>query len=192
MSNIVAIVGRPNVGKSTLFNRFIESREAIVDPTAGTTRDRHYGKAEWNGRHFSVIDTGGYVTGSDDIFEGEIRKQVNLAIEEPIDPLPGGRVQHGITGMDEAIAKMLRKAKKPVMLVANKVDTSDKPCMPLRVLPALGSARCTASVHSSGAGTGRSAGRSGEELHQAHGGGGADVPKHRHRGQSPTWARSSW
>jgi GTP-binding protein len=104
MSNIVAIVGRPNVGKSTLFNRLIESKEAITDPTAGTTRDRHYGKAEWNGVTFSVIDTGGYITGSDDIFEAEIRKQVDLAVEESDVILFLVDVYDGITGMDEAIA----------------------------------------------------------------------------------------
>ncbi len=122
MGNIVAIVGRPNVGKSTLFNRFIESREAITDPTAGTTRDRHYGKAEWNGVVFSVIDTGGYVSGSDDVFEAEIRKQVKLAIDESDTILFMVDVKGGITSMDEAIAGMLRKARKPVVLVANKVD----------------------------------------------------------------------
>ena len=122
MSNIVAIVGRPNVGKSTLFNRLIERKEAITDPTAGTTRDRHYGKAEWNGVVFSVIDTGGYVSGSDDVFEAEIRKQVQLAIEESDSILFLVDVHHGITGMDEAIAAMLRRAKKPVLLAANKVD----------------------------------------------------------------------
>ncbi len=122
MSNIVAIVGRPNVGKSTLFNRLIERKEAITDPTAGTTRDRHYGKAEWNGIVFSVIDTGGYVSGSDDVFEAEIRKQVMLAIEESDSILFLVDVHHGVTGMDEAIAAMLRRAKKPVLLAANKVD----------------------------------------------------------------------
>ncbi len=126
MSNIVAIVGRPNVGKSTFFNRLIERREAIVDPTAGTTRDRHYGKAEWGGHHFSVIDTGGYIQGSDDIFESEIRKQVNLAIEESDVILFLVDTQHGITSMDEAVADMLRRVKKPVILVANKVDSYDK------------------------------------------------------------------
>lgn len=125
-SNIVAIVGRPNVGKSTLFNRLIESREAIVDPTAGTTRDRHYGKAEWAGHHFSVIDTGGYVHGSDDIFESEIRKQVALAIEECDAILFLVDTQHGVTGMDETVADMLRRTTKPVLLVANKVDSHDK------------------------------------------------------------------
>lgn len=122
MGNIVAIVGRPNVGKSTLFNRFIERKEAITDNTAGTTRDRHYGKAEWNGVTFSVIDTGGYVSGSDDVFEAEIRKQVNLAIEEADAILFLVDVQNGLTGVDETIAAMLRRAKKHVYLAANKVD----------------------------------------------------------------------
>jgi len=126
MSNIVAIVGRPNVGKSTLFNRLTESKEAIVDPTAGTTRDRHYGKAEWTGHNFSIIDTGGYVTGSEDIFEAEIRKQVSLAIDEADSILFLVDVMGGVTALDEAIADMLRRAKKPVFLVANKVDTGDK------------------------------------------------------------------
>ncbi|MCC6541997.1 MAG: ribosome biogenesis GTPase Der [Flavobacteriales bacterium] len=122
MGNIVAIVGRPNVGKSTLFNRLIERREAITDDVAGTTRDRHYGKAEWNGILFSVVDTGGYISGSDDVFEEEIRKQVNLAVEESDAILFLVDVHHGLTGMDEAIASMLRRAKKPVFLAANKVD----------------------------------------------------------------------
>ncbi len=122
MSNIVAIVGRPNVGKSTLFNRLIERKEAITDPTAGTTRDRHYGKAEWNGVVFSVIDTGGYVKGSDDVFESEIRKQVELAIDESDSILFLVDVHHGLTAMDEAIAELLRRSKKPVLLAANKVD----------------------------------------------------------------------
>lgn len=124
--NIVAIVGRPNVGKSTLFNRLIESRTAITDPTAGTTRDRHYGDAEWNGKHFTVVDTGGYVHGSDDIFEAEIRKQVELAVSEADSILFLVDTQHGITGMDQTVAQLLRRADKPVFLVANKVDTNDK------------------------------------------------------------------
>ena len=126
MSNIVAIVGRPNVGKSTLFNRLVERREAITDPTAGTTRDRHYGQAEWSGHFFSVIDTGGYVQGSDDIFEEEIRKQVTLAVEEADSILFLVDTQTGIAHADEAIARMLRKSSKPVLLVANKVDTFSK------------------------------------------------------------------
>ncbi|HMZ48435.1 MAG TPA: 50S ribosome-binding GTPase, partial [Flavobacteriales bacterium] len=108
MSNIVAIVGRPNVGKSTLFNRLVERREAITDPTAGTTRDRHYGQAEWNGHFFSVIDTGGYVQGSDDIFEEEIRKQVALAVEEADSILFLVDTRTGISHLDEAIARLLR------------------------------------------------------------------------------------
>lgn len=126
MVNIVAIVGRPNVGKSTLFNRLIESRMAITDHTAGTTRDRHYGEAEWNGKHFTVVDTGGYVHGSDDVFEKEIRKQVELAIQEADSILFLVDTQHGITGMDQTVANMLRRAEKPVFLVANKVDSNDK------------------------------------------------------------------
>lgn len=126
MVNIVAIVGRPNVGKSTLFNRLVESRVAITDPTAGTTRDRHYGQAEWNGGHFTVIDTGGYVQGSDDVFEAEIRKQVELAIEEADSILFLVDARDGITGMDQTIANLLRRANKPVFLVANKVDSHDK------------------------------------------------------------------
>ncbi len=153
MSNIVAIVGRPNVGKSTLFNRLVESREAIVDPTSGTTRDRHYGKAEWNGHHFSIIDTGGYVTGSDDVFESEIGKQVKLAIEEADSILFLVDTQHGITGMDQAVANMLRKAKKPVMLVANKVDTGDKAVYAAEFYQfGLGEVYCISAA--SGAGTG--------------------------------------
>lgn len=126
MGNIVAIVGRPNVGKSTLFNRLVERREAITDPTAGTTRDRHYGQAEWNGHFFSVIDTGGYVQGSDDIFEEEIRKQVALAVEEADSILFLVDTRTGISHLDEAIARLLRRSNKPVLLVANKVDTFDK------------------------------------------------------------------
>lgn len=122
MGNIVAIVGRPNVGKSTFFNRLIEERQAITDNVAGTTRDRHYGKAEWNGIVFSVVDTGGYISGSDDVFEAEIRKQVNLAIEESDSIIFLVDVHHGLTAMDQNIATMLRRARKPVLLAANKVD----------------------------------------------------------------------
>ncbi|MDR0605159.1 MAG: ribosome biogenesis GTPase Der [Bacteroidales bacterium] len=123
MKNILALVGRPNTGKSTLFNRLTKTRDAIVDATSGVTRDRHYGRANWNGIDFSVIDTGGYVLNSDDIYENEIRKQVNLAIEEAdvILFLVDGR--DGITSLDEDIAKMLRAAKKPVFLVVNKIDS---------------------------------------------------------------------
>ena len=124
MSNIVAIVGRPNVGKSTLFNRLTESRKAIVDETSGVTRDRQYGKSDWNGKRFSVIDTGGYVVGGDDEFEIEIRKQVQLAIEEADLILFLVDVREGLTPMDEDVANMLRKCKKKVLLVVNKVDNA--------------------------------------------------------------------
>lgn len=124
MSNIVAIVGRPNVGKSTLFNRLVQQRDAIVDSVAGVTRDRHYGHCDWNGKTFSVIDTGGYVVGSDDIFEDEIRKQVALAIEEASVILFVVDVQAGITDYDKEVANILRRGKKPVILVVNKVDNA--------------------------------------------------------------------
>lgn len=122
MGNIVAIVGRPNVGKSTIFNRFTESRQAITDEVSGVTRDRHYGKAEWNGRVFSVIDTGGYVQGSVDIFESEIRKQVELAIDEANVILFLVDAKTGITDLDQAVVSLLRKSNKKVVLAANKVD----------------------------------------------------------------------
>ena len=124
MNSIVAIVGRPNVGKSTLFNRLVQRREAIVDSVSGVTRDRHYGKSDWNGKEFSVIDTGGYITGSDDIFEGEIRKQVNLAIEEADLIVFVVNVEDGITPMDTEVAKLLHKVKKPIFTVVNKVDNA--------------------------------------------------------------------
>ncbi len=126
MGNIVAIVGRPNVGKSTLFNRLIQRREAIVDAVSGVTRDRNYGKSDWNGKEFSVIDTGGYVVGSDDIFEAEIDKQVELAIDEADVIMFMVDVESGVTGMDEEVAQLLRKVKKPVFLVVNKVDNSKR------------------------------------------------------------------
>lgn len=122
MGNIVAIVGRPNVGKSTLFNRLTESRQAIVDEFSGVTRDRHYGKVEWNGKQFSVIDTGGYVHGSDDVFEEEIRKQVLLAIDESDLILFMVDNTIGITDLDEVVADLLRRSKKNVLVIANKVD----------------------------------------------------------------------
>ena len=124
MINIVAIVGRPNVGKSTLFNRLTESRQAITDEISGVTRDRHYGKAEWIGKEFSVIDTGGYVDGSNDIFEKEIRKQVQLAIDEANVILFLVDAKQGITDLDQAVVKMLRKSNKKVVLAVNKVDNS--------------------------------------------------------------------
>ncbi len=124
MSNIVAIVGRPNVGKSTLFNRLVGGRAAIVQEVSGVTRDRIYGRSEWNGMEFSVIDTGGYVQGSDDIFEEEIRKQVEIAIEEASVILFIVDVTVGITDLDEAVMDLLRRSEKPFRLVANKVDNS--------------------------------------------------------------------
>ena len=124
MSNIVAIVGRPNVGKSTLFNRLTESRQAITDEVSGVTRDRHYGKSEWGGKEFSVIDTGGYITGSEDVFEGEIRKQVELAIDEANIILFIVDAKDGITEMDTAVVQLLRKTSKKTLVVANKTDNS--------------------------------------------------------------------
>jgi len=126
LSNIVAIVGRPNVGKSTLFNRLIGGRRAIVKEVSGVTRDRHYGKSEWNGKQFSVIDTGGYVSGSDDIFEGEIRRQVKIAIEEATVLIFVVDVETGITDLDESVAQLLRNSKKPIIVVANKVDNNER------------------------------------------------------------------
>ena len=123
--SLVAIVGRPNVGKSTLFNRLVGQRKAIVDATAGTTRDRHYGKTDWNGREFSVIDTGGYSVNSDDIFEDDIRRQVMLAIEEADVILFLVEVNTGITDLDQMMADILRRTSKKVLLVCNKVDNYD-------------------------------------------------------------------
>lgn len=122
MANIVAIVGRPNVGKSTLFNRLTESRKAIVDETAGVTRDRHYGRAEWNGQEFITIDTGGYVSDNEDLFNGEIRKQVLLALDECSVILFMVDVNAGITMLDNDVANLLRRSKKKIFVVANKVD----------------------------------------------------------------------
>ena len=124
MSSIVAIVGRPNVGKSTFFNRMIQKREAIVDAVSGVTRDRHYGKSDWNGRVFTLIDTGGYVERSDDIFQKEIDKQVNLAIDEADAIIFMVDATDGVTGMDETMAQLLRRAQKPIFLVLNKVDNA--------------------------------------------------------------------
>ncbi len=124
--SLVAIVGRPNVGKSTLFNRLVGMRQAIVDETAGVTRDRHYGKCEWCGHEFSIVDTGGYTSNSDDIFEEEIRKQVVLAIEEADLVLFMVEAQTGITDYDEEIADLLRRCGKPVVVAVNKVDTGNK------------------------------------------------------------------
>lgn len=126
MGNLVAIVGRPNVGKSTLFNRLIERREAIVDSVAGVTRDRHYGRSEWCGVPFGVVDTGGYVEGSDDVFEEEIRKQVEFSIKEAQVILFLVDVAEGITDLDQEIALLLRKSNKKVVVVVNKVDSSKR------------------------------------------------------------------
>ena len=125
MGQLVAIVGRPNVGKSTLFNRLTESRQAIVDDTAGTTRDRQYGKVDWGGREFSIVDTGGWVVNSEDIFESEINKQVALAIEQADVILFVVDAMNGVTDLDDHVAEILRKSKKPVILVANKVDSNE-------------------------------------------------------------------
>lgn len=125
MSKIVAIVGRPNVGKSTLFNRLTQTRTAIVDDTAGTTRDRQYGHVDWQGREFSIIDTGGWVVNSDDIFEEEINKQVEIAIQEANEILFVVDASNGITDLDDHVASILRRSKKPVILVANKDDLGD-------------------------------------------------------------------
>ncbi len=126
MANIVAIVGRPNVGKSTFFNRMVEKREAIMDNEPGVTRDRHYGYAEWCGKYFTVIDTGGYVTGSEDKFESQIRKQVKLAIEEASAVIFMVDCKDGVTGFDKEFANVLRTSKKPIFVAANKADTPDK------------------------------------------------------------------
>ena len=125
MGNLVAIVGRPNVGKSTLFNRLTKTRQAIVNEQAGTTRDRQYGKSEWLGREFSVVDTGGWVVNSDDVFEEEIRKQVMLAVEEADVILFVVDVMNGVTDLDMEVAGILRRTQKPVLMVANKTDNND-------------------------------------------------------------------
>jgi GTPase len=153
VGNILAIVGRPNVGKSTLFNRLTETRSAIVDPTEGVTRDRQYGKANWNGIDFSVIDTGGYVINSEDIFEEEIRKQVMLAIEEADAIVFLVDVEIGITQLDESVAEMLRKVKKPIFLVANKVDNNERQYDAQNFYKfGLGEVFCVSSVNGSGTG----------------------------------------
>lgn len=126
MANVVAIVGRPNVGKSTLFNRLVEKRQAIMDDVSGVTRDRHYGYAEWCGKFFTVIDTGGYVTGSHDKFESEIRKQVQLAIDESSAVIFMVDCKDGLTGFDKDFANILRTSKKPIFIAANKADTPEK------------------------------------------------------------------
>lgn len=124
--SLVAIVGRPNVGKSTLFNRLVGMRQAIVDDTSGVTRDRHYGRSDWRGREFSVVDTGGYAVGSEDVFEAAIRRQVEIAIDEADLIIFMVEASTGITDYDEGVADLLRRSKKPVVLCVNKVDTGDK------------------------------------------------------------------
>jgi GTPase len=153
MASIVAIVGRPNVGKSTLFNRLTDSRQAIVDEMAGVTRDRHYGKAEWSGREFTVIDTGGYVHGSDDIFEGEIRSQVAIAIEEADVLMFVVDVTMGVTDLDKEVANIVRRSNKSVLLVANKVDNHERIGLSgeFYVL-GLGEVYCISSINGSGTG----------------------------------------
>ncbi|MFN3316756.1 MAG: ribosome biogenesis GTPase Der, partial [Raineya sp.] len=126
MPNIVAIVGRPNVGKSTLFNRLTESRSAITDDQAGVTRDRHYGIAEWLNKSFTVIDTGGYVVGSDDVFEEAIRNQVSIAVDEASVILFMVDTKEGLHPLDKEFAKILRRSKKPVYVVANKAETFER------------------------------------------------------------------
>jgi len=153
MGNIVAIVGRPNVGKSTFFNRLIQRREAITDAVSGVTRDRHYGKSEWNGQEFTLIDTGGYIKGSDDIFEAEIDKQVELAIDEADAIIFMVDVESGITGMDEDVSKLLRKVKKPIFLVINKVDNSTREADAVEFYAlGLGDYYTVASINGSGTG----------------------------------------
>ncbi|MBK6266468.1 ribosome biogenesis GTPase Der [Marivirga sp. S37H4] len=126
MSNIVAIVGRPNVGKSTFFNRLVEKKQAIMDNESGVTRDRQYGEAQWNGKKFTVIDTGGYVTGSEDVFESEIRKQVLEALNEAAVILFMVDCHTGLTGLDKDFARIVREVNKPVFVVANKADSLEK------------------------------------------------------------------
>jgi GTP-binding protein len=153
MSNIVAIIGRPNVGKSTLFNRLVGRRSAIVDEIAGVTRDRHYGKSEWNGREFTIVDTGGYIKGSDDIFEGEIRKQVQIAIDEANVILFLVDVVDGVTQFDEEVAKLIRKNKKKALLVANKVDNHERAAYSAEFYElGLGEVFCISAISGSGTG----------------------------------------
>ncbi len=153
MGNLVAIVGRPNVGKSTLFNRLTKTRQAIVNDEAGTTRDRQYGKSEWLGQEFSVVDTGGWVVNSDDIFEGEIRKQVILAVDEADVILFVVDVMNGVTDLDLQVAQILRRAKSPVILVANKTDNGDLQYnAPEFYSLGLGDPHCISSLSGSGTG----------------------------------------
>ena len=153
MGNLVAIVGRPNVGKSTLFNRLTRTRQAIVNEEAGTTRDRQYGKSEWLGREFSVVDTGGWVVNSDDIFEEEIRKQVMLAVDEADVILFVVDVVNGLTDLDEEVADILRRTRKPVMLVANKTDNFNQQYQAAEFYAlGLGDPYCISAISGSGTG----------------------------------------
>jgi GTPase len=153
MSNIVAVVGRPNVGKSTLFNRLIGERRAIVDEQSGVTRDRTYGKSIWNGVEFTVIDSGGYIRGSEDVFEAEIRKQVVIAIEEASVILFVVDVESGIVPADEAVAELLRKSQKPVLVVVNKVDNHQRQDDAVEFYSlGLGEYFCVSSINGSGTG----------------------------------------
>jgi GTP-binding protein len=153
MSNIVAIVGRPNVGKSTLFNRLTGGRKAIVDEQSGVTRDRHYGKTEWNGKEFTVIDTGGYIIGSEDVFEEEIRKQVKLAVDEAGIIIFVVDVTAGVLDLDTAVANMLRKSKKKVLLAVNKVDNGERQAYAAEFYElGLGDIYCISSITGSGTG----------------------------------------
>lgn len=153
MSNIVAIVGRPNVGKSTLFNRLLEKREAIVDSTAGVTRDRHYGKSDWNGIEFTVIDTGGYEVNTEDVFQGEISKQVQLAVDEATSIIFMMNVEEGLTDTDQEIYEMLRRSGKPVYIVVNKVDSA-KEELPATEFYSLGIDKYYTMSSATGSGTG--------------------------------------
>lgn len=153
MANIVAIVGRPNVGKSTLFNRLVEKRKAIMDDVSGVTRDRHYGHGEWVGKFFTVIDTGGYVTGSEDKFESEIRKQVELALDEATVILFMVDSYAGLTDLDKDFANVLRSSKKPVFIVANKADTAERSHMAMEFYE-LGLGEVYPIAAASGSGTG--------------------------------------
>ena len=153
MSKLVAIVGRPNVGKSTLFNRLTGTRQAIVSDVAGTTRDRQYGKCEWVGREFSLVDTGGWVVNSDDIFEEEIRKQVSLATEEADLILFLVDVKNGVTDLDMAVASILRRVKLPVLLCTNKTDdNADRYGAPEFYSLGLGDPICVSAATGSGTG----------------------------------------
>ena len=152
-SNLVAIVGRPNVGKSTLFNRLTQTRSAIVNDTAGTTRDRQYGKVTWCGKEFSIVDTGGWVVNSDDIFEEEIRKQVTIAVEECDVILFVVDTMNGLTDLDSEVAHLLRQSKKPVVVVSNKVDNNDWQYAAAEFYKlGLGEPYCVSAINGSGTG----------------------------------------